>query len=352
MKKHRITIFFIILVMVFYGLNTLLVNFESNHPDGSITNLRDAFWYMLVTLTTVGYGDFYPVSPGGRAIGYLYVLASLGILGFLFSTISNKIYQMMEDRKMGFQGTSFENHIIIIGWNEFSRMVAEEIYHTNKNLAIITNKKDDIDLIYEQFDKKKVFVLFSEYQNFESLPKVNAEKAAVVFINLEDDSEALMYVIDFKKRFPGPDIVVSLQKSKLKSTFNAAGVTYAVARSEIASKLVASYIFEPDVAEFNIDILSSSRKDEDYDTQEFRVTEKNPYLNKDYMEAFTDLKLQHDAVLLGLSKIKDGTRSVLKNPGKGVRIELGDFILLMGNGSCKRNLEKIFGVQEGRTINV
>ena len=54
--------------------------------------------------------------------------------------------------------------------------------------------------------------------NFEMLDKVNASKASVAFISLEDDSEALMYVLDFNKFYPKPSIVVSLMKPRLKET--------------------------------------------------------------------------------------------------------------------------------------
>ncbi len=211
-KKPGIIIPILILVML--GLNILLVNFETADADASITTLPRAIWYMFVTLSTVGYGDYFPITTGGKAIGYIYVFSSLGVLGFLFSSISNRIQTMLEEKKLGFKGTDFTNHILIIGWNEFSRMVADEISHTEQKLAIITNQKDDVDLIYTQYGKKNFFVLFADLQNKEILDKVNTTQASVVFVSLADDSEALLYVLDFKKRYPQPDIVVSLQKSQ------------------------------------------------------------------------------------------------------------------------------------------
>jgi len=329
-------------------INLLLVHFEKNEVGSDIHNLGDAIWYMLVSLTSVGYGDKVPVSTGGRVIGYFYIISSLGVLGVLISSISSNIFTMIEEKKLGYQGSSFEDHIVFIGWNEFNRMVVEEVYSTMRKFAIVTDRKDDIDLIYESYRKKRAFALFADYHNLDIIEKVNPRKASEVFVNFGNDTDTLLYVINFKKKYPEPDIIVSIENSKLKDTFIAAGVKYVIPRNEIASKLVASYIFEPDVAELNQDLLSAAQSVDEFDNQEYKVIDQNPYLNKDYIDAFIDLKLTYDCVLLGLSKVVDNKRVLLTNPSKGVKIEMGDHILLMTNGETKKRIEIDFGIFEGR----
>ncbi len=337
-----ITLFFLLL------LNLLLVHFEKDQIGSEIHSLGDAIWYMLVSLTSVGYGDKVPVSVGGRVIGYFYIFASLGVLGVLISSISSNIFTMIEEKKLGYQGSSFEDHIVFIGWNEFNRMVVEEVYSTMRKFAIVTDRKDDIDLIYESYRKKRAFALFADYHNLDIIEKTNPRKASEVFVNFGNDTDTLLYVINFKKKYPEPDIIVSIENSDLKDTFIAAGVKHVIPRNEIASKLVASYIFEPDVAELNQDLLSAAQTVDEFDNQEYKVIDQNPYLNKDYVDAFIDLKLTYDCVMLGLSKVVDGKHVLLKNPSKGVKIELGDHILLMTNGDTKKRIETDFGIFEGR----
>jgi voltage-gated potassium channel len=147
-----------------------------------------------------------------------------------------------------------------------------------------------------------------------------------------------------KSSFTGLKFVVSLNNTKLKETFNSAGVTYAISKNEIASKLVASFIFEPDVASITEDIMSTAMTAEDYDIQEYRVTEKNPYIGKDYLDAFFDMKTTFNSILLGISK----NHQLIKNPSKGVKIELDDYLILISNGEDKKKIEQQFGSKEGR----
>ena len=178
--------------------------------------------------------------------------------------------------------------------------------------------------------------------------RVNAERSAVMFLALEDDADALMESINIKQRYPNADLVVSLKQSKLKATFKAAGVTYVVARNEIVSKLVASYIFEPDVADLNLDLISSAGLDTDYDIQEYEVLSTNQYVNRDCHDVFHAIKKDHDVVLMGLSKIIYGKRKLIANPGREVTVEEGDYLVVMTSGASKQKLKNAFGVVEGR----
>ena len=56
---------------------------------GNITTAPDALWYTLVTISTVGYGDFYPVSQGGRILGAVVIVVGVGIFGTFTGYLAN-----------------------------------------------------------------------------------------------------------------------------------------------------------------------------------------------------------------------------------------------------------------------
>ena len=67
----------------------LVLEFESRAADGNIKTGGEAIWWGLVTITTVGYGDFYPVTMLGRLTGIFVMFAGIGIIGALASILAS-----------------------------------------------------------------------------------------------------------------------------------------------------------------------------------------------------------------------------------------------------------------------
>jgi voltage-gated potassium channel len=77
---------------------------ESTDPEAKITNIEDAFWWAIVTVTTVGYGDVYPVTPGGKLVASMLMVIGIAILGVLISTLGAGLIESRfakEDKSRG-----------------------------------------------------------------------------------------------------------------------------------------------------------------------------------------------------------------------------------------------------------
>ena len=66
---------------------------ESPNPDASIHNLYDAFWWAVETITTVAYGEYYPVTFLGRIIAGVLMFAAIGILWTVVALITAKLVE-------------------------------------------------------------------------------------------------------------------------------------------------------------------------------------------------------------------------------------------------------------------
>jgi voltage-gated potassium channel len=75
--------------MVLSVSSIIVLQFESRSPDANITTGGDALWWAIVTITTVGYGDFYPVTFLGRVTGVFVMFAGVGIIGALASILAS-----------------------------------------------------------------------------------------------------------------------------------------------------------------------------------------------------------------------------------------------------------------------
>src|ERR1041385_2549515 len=126
---------------IYGGLLVLLLKLESGQPHSKLNTLQDAMWYMVETLTTVGYGDALPVTYWGRMIGFVFLLSSLGVYGFIIGQIANFMSTLQEQRELGLNGTSFKNHVVIIGWNDFAQSVITHLVGAGKQVAVITKER-------------------------------------------------------------------------------------------------------------------------------------------------------------------------------------------------------------------
>ena len=65
-----------------------ILQFEQG-PTGTIQSPGDAMWWAIVTVTTVGYGDTYPVSPEGRVLASVLMAAGVGLFGTFTAFIAS-----------------------------------------------------------------------------------------------------------------------------------------------------------------------------------------------------------------------------------------------------------------------
>ena len=90
-NRNQYTAFITILltVIVLTVCSVLVLQFESKNPDANIQTGWDSFWYSVVTITTVGYGDRYPITVGGRITAMFIMFMGVGIIGALASILSS-----------------------------------------------------------------------------------------------------------------------------------------------------------------------------------------------------------------------------------------------------------------------
>jgi voltage-gated potassium channel len=79
------------LIIIFGGIGEYLA--EHQYQGANITNLGDAFWWAVVTISTVGYGDYYPVTAVGRIIAVIVMVSGIGIFLLLVGKLSQRRLQ-------------------------------------------------------------------------------------------------------------------------------------------------------------------------------------------------------------------------------------------------------------------
>ncbi len=103
MKKRKRIAIILAAVAAYIVLVIALRAVESTSPDASITSVPLALWYTLTTLTTVGYGDVYPVTAAGKIIGAIFQFLSVGLLVFLIGLAAATLREKLPKLQLAFR---------------------------------------------------------------------------------------------------------------------------------------------------------------------------------------------------------------------------------------------------------
>ena len=119
-------IFVFLGVILLYG-TTGFVYFElSENPDLS---WYDGLWYTVVTMTTVGYGDFFPKSTGGRfLVGWPVMVFGIGLLGYALSVVAAALVTSKSKEIKGMSSFDLKDHLVVFnfpGMGKVERIVDE-----------------------------------------------------------------------------------------------------------------------------------------------------------------------------------------------------------------------------------
>ena len=79
----------VLAVVLIQFASTSIVRVEASNPAANIKTASDAIWWAYVTITTVGYGDYYPVTNTGRIIGVMVMTIGVGLFGVLSGFLAN-----------------------------------------------------------------------------------------------------------------------------------------------------------------------------------------------------------------------------------------------------------------------
>jgi voltage-gated potassium channel len=85
-----------ILLVIVAALAALDAERAAEEPN--ITDFGDALWWSAVTITTVGYGDHYPVTTGGRAVALGLMIGGIGLIGFVTGSLATWIVERVAPR--------------------------------------------------------------------------------------------------------------------------------------------------------------------------------------------------------------------------------------------------------------
>ncbi len=89
--------------LLIYVASLAMLEAERQRPDAGIRTFGDAVWWSITTVTTVGYGDYAPVSATGRVIAALLMVGGISLIGIVTATLASWIVQRVAEEDVANQ---------------------------------------------------------------------------------------------------------------------------------------------------------------------------------------------------------------------------------------------------------
>jgi len=149
-------------------------------------SLWDAVWWAMVTMTTVGYGDFYAQTFAGRfLISYPCMLLGIGIIGYLVGIVAEKMLERGSKKRKGLLEVKMKNHIIICNYPGDQKIVRlkDELSRSkrygNCELVLVTDQLEEINATLTQ---NRIVFVKGDPTREDILMKAHVDDCAGVFI--------------------------------------------------------------------------------------------------------------------------------------------------------------------------
>jgi voltage-gated potassium channel len=314
---HRVLIVVVMLVVM------ASVAFWLIEPD---QNFPDAFWWSIVTATTVGYGDISPASIGGRVVGVLLMILGIGFLGVLTATIASVFVENKLMENKGMRSSPAKGHFGICGWNFKGFDIVAELRADEKsrNLPIVIIAPID----EKPIDDPNLHFIRGEITS-ETLEKANIGEAHTVMVLSNDslelnvrDAKTILNTLTIKSLYPDVYACVELVESKNIEHCQMAKADEIIVVGELSTNLMVQASLDHGITHMVTELVSNR-----YGSQLYKVGIPDSFVGQTFFDVMCRLKNESGILCLGVEKKKDNR--LIANPEAEFRLSREDELVVI-----------------------
>lgn len=327
--RPLLIIIFIVIVIspIIWGIESVQKN-PSDESTTNITEIDDSFWWTIVTLTTVGYGDFYPKTFPGRLIALFVMIVGIGVLSVLNGLVARVLLEKKLRKELGMESIKVENHIIICEWNYRSKQIIQELRKNSKS------KKTPIVLIADIerkpiYDENLLFVKGSV--DDETLKKAKLENAKTVIILGDDkldytsrDAKVILSTLTVESINKDAYTIVELLNESYIATCKRACADEIILSSNLNCSLIVSAAINHGISEVVSDILNYSTG-----SQLYKIPVPKDEVNRPFMDVFVRMKQNKQSIVIAIQQGKEG--NIFSNPPSNHKLAEDDYLIVIAD---------------------
>ncbi len=146
-KKFEFFTLMMFASIVIFISSVLIYVMEANNADSPINTLYDAFYWAVVTISTVGFGDITPITDAGRFVAMIIIVAGVAVLSFTTSIIVSAFTEKLDEikeRKTVDDVTKLKQFYLICGFEDVAQQVASKLRRDGYDIIVMDQDLEHI----------------------------------------------------------------------------------------------------------------------------------------------------------------------------------------------------------------
>ncbi|WP_404329700.1 potassium channel family protein [Mesobacillus maritimus] len=284
----------------------------------------DGIWWAVITASTVGYGDYIPLSLSGRLTAVLLLLVGAGFLSTYFATLSSIAVTKQDEYQKGEAHYKGEGHLIIIGWNERSKEIIRSFSETKQPIILIDEslKSNPLPFHHLHFIKGKAL-------RDEVLIRANIGQSQKVIITadqnldeLQADMNTVLTLLAIKGLNPDILCIVEILTEEQLNNAKRAGADEVIKTNKLTSAIILDSIHSTGMVNPLSDLLSQLKSG----IQLRYLQTTGDTIGKSIRQVSLYF-LGKEAILLGIKKGEE----IHVHPHPDMTVEKEDHLLVISN---------------------
>ena len=220
---------------------------EHGAPGTGVGSPFDSLWFVMQTLTTVGYGDTPVVTFWGRMNAIFLMFSGIGILGLFTASFASVLIDRSVGKRGGWLTVRLKGHIIVCNWNAIAEELVREVLGENPRLVVLAQA--------ERSPAPGAEFVRGTCLHTADLVKANVKDADSVIILAETiadgelasaiDAKTILGIMNARKLSKDVHVVVELLRSDSLENARLAGADEVVVRGDVSAKLLARGALDP-----------------------------------------------------------------------------------------------------------
>jgi len=240
-----------LLALVLVGGSLSFYYFERG--QAGVESVWDAVYWVTVTITTVGFGDIFPRTPGGRITFALVALGGIGTIAYVVEGIVAVSTKRQLQKMFGLGAVKLKQHTVIAGWNTKTEEAISELKSLGEKFVVV-----GVGLDQAQMNANGIDFIVGDPTKSDALNRGNIKSAKTLLIPLENDSETIMVALAARKLNPSLKIVATCDLREHVEMMRGAGVDHVIPHTELGGRLLVHAVHEPVIVEFIMDASTSA----------------------------------------------------------------------------------------------